>query len=199
MISGMNSWKTMNSGHLVYQEVSWQKTHIWIHIWIHKNHEWNHEFIYEFMKKTYDLGCTKKCPVEEFLYMNSYSLMWIHIWSHVWKHFLWFHIWTHIWIHVCESAHTDVNPHNRCESSHLFSVMNSYYEFIIMKSTPWIQIEYNEFLYLISYIYEFIYEFRIHTFEFISMNSYTHEFIYSFHIWIQMYMNSCNHFIYEFI
>ena len=26
------------------------------------------------MKKTYNLGCTKKCPVEEFLYMNSYRI-----------------------------------------------------------------------------------------------------------------------------
>ena len=66
-----------------------------------------------------------------------------------------------------------------------------------MKSNSWIQIGYNEFLYLNSYLYEFIYEFRIHTFEFIYMNSYTHEFIYSFHIWIHimitwihMYMNS---------
>ena len=31
----------------------------------------NHEFIYEFMGKTYDLGCTKKCPVKQFLNMNS--------------------------------------------------------------------------------------------------------------------------------
>ena len=46
-------------------------------------------------------------------------------------------------------------------NSHLFSVMNSYYEIILMKSNSWIQIEYNEFLYLNSYIYEFIYEFRI--------------------------------------
>ena len=76
---------------------------------------------------------------------------------------------------------------------------NSYYEFIIMKSKSWIQIEYNEFLYLNSYIYEFIYEFRIITFESIYMNSYTREFICSFHIWIQMYMSSYNHFIYEFI
>ena len=53
----------------------------------------------------------------------------------------------------------------RTLNSHLFSVMNSYYEFIIMKSNSWIQIEYNEFLYLNSYIYEFIYEIRIHTFE----------------------------------
>ena len=64
---------------------------------------------------------------------------------------------------------------------------------MFMKSESWIQIGYNEFLYLDSYTYEF----RIYTFEFINMNSYTstHEFIYSFHIWISMYMNSCNHFI----
>ena len=84
--------------------------------------------------------------------------------------------------------------------------MNSYSEFIIMKSNSWIKIEYNEFSYLNSYTYEFIYELGIHTFEFIYMNSYTHEFIYSFHIWIHimiiwihMYMNSYDFFIYEFI
>ena len=68
-----------------------------------------------------------------------------------------------------------------------------------MKLNSWIQIEYNEFLCLNSYIYEFIYEFRIHTFELIYMNSYTPEFIQSFYLWIQIYMNSYNHFIYEFI
>ena len=35
----------------------------------------NHEFIYESMKKINDLQGTKKCPVKEFLYMNSYSHM----------------------------------------------------------------------------------------------------------------------------
>ena len=50
--------------------------------------------------------------------------------------------------------------------------MNSYYEFIITNSNSLIQIEYNEFLYLNSYIHEFIYEFKIHTFEFIYINSY---------------------------
>ena len=37
--------------------------------------------------------------------------------------------------------------------------MNSSYEFIIMKSNSWIQIEYNDFLYLNSCIFEFIYIF----------------------------------------
>ena len=92
----------------------------------------------------------------------------------------------------------------RILNSQWFSVMNSYYEFIIMKSNSWIQIEYNEFLYLNSYFYEFIHEFRIYTFVFICMNSYTHEFISSFHIWIHMYMNSyiisyMNSYDYEFI
>ena len=80
----------------------------------------------------------------------------------------------------------------------------------------WIHIGYNEFLYLNSHTYEFIYEFRIYTFEFIHMNyillnSYIH-FTYEFtciwiHIiisymnsyhgfWIHMYMNSHIYFFY---
>ena len=39
----------------------------------------NHEFIYEFMKKAYDFGCTKKCPVKEFLYMNLYMNSYSHM------------------------------------------------------------------------------------------------------------------------
>ena len=34
----------------------------------------NHEFKYEFIKKTYDLGCTKTCPVKEF-YFFTYEFM----------------------------------------------------------------------------------------------------------------------------
>ena len=30
-------------------------------------------------KKPYDLGCTKKCPVKEFLYMNSYMNSYSHM------------------------------------------------------------------------------------------------------------------------
>ena len=129
--------------------------------------------------------------------------MWIHKYSiHKWIHNrnLNYDSFEFITIYSYAIFHYWIQFHEfRTLNSHLFSVINSYYEFIIMNSNSWIQIEYNEFLYLNSYIYEFIYEFRIHTFEFIYMNSYTHEFIYSFHIWIQMYMNSYNHFIYEFI
>ena len=65
------------------------------------------------MQKTYDLGCTKKCPVKELLYinsyMNSYSHMWIHIWIHVWKNHMNSYVYEficinlYIWIHInCE-------------------------------------------------------------------------------------------------
>ena len=63
--------------------------------------------------------------------------------------------------------------------------MNSYHEYMFMKSDSWIQMGYNEFLYLNSHAYEFIWE-----------------FIYSFHIWIHIHMNSyndyMNSYVYEF-
>ena len=87
----------------------------------------------------------------------------------------------------------------------IFSVMNSYHEFTCMKSDSWIQIGYCESVYLNSYTYEFIYEFKIYTFEFKYMNSCIH-FIYeiiSYHIYeiicIWYDMISYNHFIYVLV
>ena len=61
--------------------VSWQRIHI------RTDFLENHKFIYNFVKKTYDFGCTKKCPVNEFLYINSYmdlnSHMWIELNSYI--------------------------------------------------------------------------------------------------------------------
>ena len=70
--------------------------------------------------------------------------------------------------------------------SPLFSVMNSYCEFIIIKLNSWIQIEYNQLLYLNPYTYEFMYGFRI----FKNLNLFK---------WIHILMNVYIHFIYEFI
>ena len=123
---------------------------------------------------------------------------------------LWF-FWVDYNVFICEiSLLNSISWIQNIEFSSIFS--NVYYEFIIMKSDSWIQIEYNEFLYLNSCTYKFMYEFRIYTFELIYINAYTYEFIYySFHIWIHVYiwihmlhMNSCmnsyvyTHFIYEF-
>ena len=55
-----------------------------------------------------------------------------------------------------------------------------------MKSDSSSQIWHNEFLYLSSYTYQFIYKFRIYTFEFMFMTAYTHKLISSFHIWIHL-------------
>ena len=71
---------------------------------------------------------------------------------------------------------------------------------MLMKSDSWIQIGYNEFLYLNSYTYEFIHEFWICSYAWIHtrMNSYIH-FIYVFIcIWIHTmisYMNSYNNYM----
>ena len=62
--------------------------------------------------------------------------------------------------------------------------MNSYHEFMLMKSDSWIQIWYKEFIYLNSYANE-LYK----NSEFIHLNSYT---------WIHKLMNSYIHFTYEF-
>ena len=107
MISGMNSWKIMNSGvpRSVLAKNSYQNSYM--NSWKIMN--------YEFMKKTYDFGCTKKRPasVKEFLYMNSYINTYSHLWIHIFmKTFfcefiyeliyenhvfqcIWFHMWYH--------------------------------------------------------------------------------------------------------
>ena len=74
----------------------------------------------------------------------------------------------------------------RILNSHPFSVMNSYCEFIIMKSNPWIQqwILISEFIYL-----WFVMNWYKNS-ESINQKSYT---------WIHVLMNSYIHFIYEFI
>ena len=81
----------------------------------------------------------------------------------------------------------------RTLNSHLFSVMNSYYEFIMMKSNSWIQIEYNEFLYLNSYTYKFTYEFNNNNC--IYMNSYLN----SYKLWIHIIFHIWIHIFHEFI
>ena len=108
-------------------------------------------------------------------------------------------IWVMIlWIHHnefrCHIILLNLIPWIENIEFHWFSVMNSYHELMLMKSDSWIQSSWihnecpgtvsNQLLYLNSYAYEFILEFRIYTFEFIYMNSCTHEFIFSFHIWI---------------
>ena len=77
MISGMNSGKTVNScvPRSVPAKNSYQSSYMnsWKIMNSHMN-SWKIMNSYEFMKKTYDLGCTKKCPVKEFSYMNSYMI-----------------------------------------------------------------------------------------------------------------------------
>ena len=76
MISGMISWKTMNSvvPRSVLAKSSYQNSYM--NLWKIMN---LYEFMYKFMKKTYDLGCTKKCPVNrqyiyEFIYVNTQNM-----------------------------------------------------------------------------------------------------------------------------
>ena len=67
-----------------------------------------------------------------------------------------------------------------------FSVMNSYYEFMYLKSHLWIQIKYYEFIYIWIHI---VMNSSINS-KTVNLNSY---------IWIRVLMNSYDHFIYEFI
>ena len=128
--------------------------------------------------------------------------MWIHKYS--------FHVWIHnrnlsydsfefISMNSYAIFHYWIQYHEfRTLNSHLFSVLNSYHEFMLMKSYSWIQIGYNEFLYLNSYTFEFIWEFRIYTFEFIHMNSYIHLTNEFTCIWILIIISYMNSYVYEF-
>ena len=115
MISGMISWKTMNS---VYQEGFWLTIHTWIHIWIHEK-SWIHIWIHEknIWIRVYQEVSRQRILIYEFIYefifthvnsyMNSYmktffmnSYMNSYMNSCTWILKIWMHIWIHIRINI---------------------------------------------------------------------------------------------------
>ena len=134
--------------------------------------------------------------------------MWIHKYMHFMYEFM-KEIWVMILLNSLQYIQCHISLLNsilwipNIEFSSIFSnefiIIISYYEFIIMKS--WIQIEYNKFLYLNSYILNsssYMNSDSIH------LNSYTwiHILMDSYifiSLWIQLDMNAYHHFIYEFI
>ena len=106
------------------------------------------------------------CVSFEFISMKSYAIF-------------------HYWIRYYEF---------RLLNSHLFSVMNSYHEFMLMKSDSWIQIGYTMNFYIWIHILTKLW---IHIkIQNLYIWIHVHEFIYS---WIHIFISHMNSNVYEFI